>query len=727
MKKEKISLVFASIFLIICIFMTCNPIYVLAEIFSDDINEFISKKIETDMPEIKVGDVQVRAGKEITVPVVITKNSGIAGFSFEVNYDTSAMILKAISGGSVLRDGQISTNGNIVNWYTAENIFDDGTILNLTFEIAPNAPASFSEVGISLRDGKKNLVNENGIFVEAAYKTGNIEITKGIVGDVNGDDDITIADVVLLNIHVLGKTLLPDDKMMFADITGDEDITIADVIILNRHVLGEISLEATDITMFEGKSIAGSNMRIAVDDVKAIPGEQIDVPVRVSGNAGVAGFALSVNFPEGYTLNSITGGEILEGGTFTTNQNNCTWYTLNNIFTDGILMILHFTVGDNVQNGQIKVNVKDGKPNNLSDELGRTVPVVFTDGNITVASECEINGHKGGVATCISCAVCEVCGQEYGEKNPENHNEEIDEAVPATGASTGLTQGSHCKDCGKVLVKQKTVPVITTTTPVLVSAVSSVGGVRITWKESPKAEKYSVFRKTSASAKWTKIAVTSENKYLDKSVKGNIVYYYTVRCISNDGRRYMSGYNSTGKKVCYIAAPVINSLSNAILGVKVSWKSVSGASRYRVFRKESGESWKKIGDTSGSTYTDKGAKSGVVYSYTIRCISTNGKTYISGYYSAGKSIIRLSSPKLLNATSAKGKVVIKWSSVSGAEGYYVYRKTGSSGWERIGTATKCQFTDETIKKGRKYKYIIRAYRGNILSSYDSSGISATAK
>lgn len=77
---------------------------------------------------------------------------------------------------------------------------------------------------------------------------------------------------------------------------------------------------------------------------------------------------------------------------------------------------------------------------------------------LEVGKEIPALGHKGGTATCSSKAVCEVCGKEYGELNPDNHSNIVtDEAVPATCIKTGLTDGSHCGDCGKVIVEQQIV------------------------------------------------------------------------------------------------------------------------------------------------------------------------------------------------------------------------------------------------------------------------------
>lgn len=58
--------------------------------------------------------------------------------------------------------------------------------------------------------------------------------------------------------------------------------------------------------------------------------------------------------------------------------------------------------------------------------------------------------HTGGEATCAKRAICEVCGVEYGNVNPNNHiNTEIRNAVEATCTQDGYTGDTYCKDCGE--------------------------------------------------------------------------------------------------------------------------------------------------------------------------------------------------------------------------------------------------------------------------------------
>ena len=67
---------------------------------------------------------------------------------------------------------------------------------------------------------------------------------------------------------------------------------------------------------------------------------------------------------------------------------------------------------------------------------------------------CDVCGatlseHTGGEATCTNKAVCEYCGEEYGELDSSNHNLEKVPAKAATVTETGNKEYWHCKDCGK--------------------------------------------------------------------------------------------------------------------------------------------------------------------------------------------------------------------------------------------------------------------------------------
>ena len=75
-----------------------------------------------------------------------------------------------------------------------------------------------------------------------------------------------------------------------------------------------------------------------------------------------------------------------------------------------------------------------------------------------VDSDCETEGSYNSV---VYCSVCEVkLSSEAKVVEKKEHTPVADAAVPATCKDTGLTEGSHCSVCNKILVEQTIAPVL---------------------------------------------------------------------------------------------------------------------------------------------------------------------------------------------------------------------------------------------------------------------------
>ncbi len=95
---------------------------------------------------------------------------------------------------------------------------------------------------------------------------------------------------------------------------------------------------------------------------------------------------------------------------------------------------------DGIEDYQYLTMYQDLVGKEKTDEMIRTVTTSvakynadgdnFLDTKIALGSAIEreltppCTEHKGGTATCVAKAVCEVCGREYGEVNPQNHHVE---------------------------------------------------------------------------------------------------------------------------------------------------------------------------------------------------------------------------------------------------------------------------------------------------------------
>ena len=63
-------------------------------------------------------------------------------------------------------------------------------------------------------------------------------------------------------------------------------------------------------------------------------------------------------------------------------------------------------------------------------------------------------------------------------------------------------------------------------------------------------------------------------------------------------------------------------------------------------------------------------------------------------------------------TKKSGNAVLKWKKVSGVSGYIVFRKTGSGRFTQIAklSPSKTTYTNKSVKKGKKYQYIVVSYK-----------------
>lgn len=205
--------------------------------------------------------------------------------------------------------------------------------------------------------------------------------------------------------------------------------------------------------------------------------------------------------------------------------------------------------------------------------------------------------------------------------------------------------------------------------PTISKLENTSSGIKLTWNKIAGVYGYRLYRKTSTG--WKRFKDTTATSFTDSAVSANQTKTYTIRCIDKDGKT-VSGFNSKGWSKKYTAStPSISKLENTSGGIKLSWNKVTGAYGYRLYRKTS-SGWKRIKDTTATTYTDSAVKSGRTETYTIRCIDRNGKT-VSGYNSKGWSKKYVYNPPKsikLNKTSAyigkKESVTLKYTLSAGS-------------------------------------------------------------
>ena len=266
----------------------------------------------------------------------------------------------------------------------------------------------------------------------------------------------------------------------------------------------------------------------------------------------------------------------------------------------------------------------------------------------------------------------------------------------------------------------------TATTPKITKLTNTSKGVSVTWNKIAGVYGYRLYQKTSNG--WKRIKDTTATSFTDSAVSANQTKIYTIRCIDKNGKT-VSGFNSKGWSKKYTATtPKITKLTNTSKGVSVTWNKIAGVYGYRLYQKTS-NGWKRIKDTTATSFTDSAVSANQTKIYTIRCIDKNGKT-VSGFNSKGWSKkYTATTPKITKLTNTSKGVSVTWNKIAGAYGYRLYRKYDGGSWTKVKDTTSTSFTDSGAKKGKKVTYTVRCIdrKGKTVSGFNSKGWSITRK
>lgn len=280
----------------------------------------------------------------------------------------------------------------------------------------------------------------------------------------------------------------------------------------------------------------------------------------------------------------------------------------------------------------------------------------------------------------------------------------------------------------------------------------NASSVKVTWNKSENAQGYYIDRK-AADGTFVNVGKVSGTvtTYTDTTPGMNVgdTYYYRVQACATSAveadKEVVSIPNEIGVAVRVLpAAPQIVSLENvSTTKLKLTWKKSDEADGYRVYQIENGK-LKKVKDIKNpdtTSLTIKKLSCGYTYQYCVEVFKKNavGANIYSEESKKIKAKVRPAVPQLVSVKSIKAtENQVKWKKVSGAYGYYVYRKEkGSSSWRKIANVkngSAVTYNDTKAVTGKKYIYTVKAYAKakvngktkTISGQYDKKGISGTA-
>ena len=258
------------------------------------------------------------------------------------------------------------------------------------------------------------------------------------------------------------------------------------------------------------------------------------------------------------------------------------------------------------------------------------------------------------------------------------------------------------------------------------------GRPTLTWKAVTGAAKYEVYRARSKDGTYTKYSTTTGTSYTNTSyIENGNTYYYKVRALDANGT---AGAWSSIVSVTYkqtLSAPTVTGGNDSQGRPTLTWKVVTGAAKYEVYRarSRSGE-YIKYSTVTGTSYTNISyIENGNTYYYKVRALDANGT---AGAWSSVVSVTykqTLPAPTVTGGNDSQGRPTLKWNAVSGAAKYEVYRARSKDGdYIKYSTVTGTSYTNISyIEDGNTYYYKVRALKSDGTAGAWSSIVSVTYK
>lgn len=241
--------------------------------------------------------------------------------------------------------------------------------------------------------------------------------------------------------------------------------------------------------------------------------------------------------------------------------------------------------------------------------------------------------------------------------------------------------------------------------------------IQIKWNSSMPSAYYRIYRKTNGGS-WEVLqkAYYGGTTYMDTTAVSGNDYEYTVRAFINTAQGVATSAYYSGKKVDYVASPVLNAVNAVDNGLEITWNEAVGATAYTVYRRplDKSSGWANVGKVDADTlsFVDETAESTGTYLYTVR---SEGATSRGSYNSKGVEYLVLQKP-LVTVIETDTGVNITWDVVSNASKYEVCYRINGGEWVKAADVYGRSY-NMSVNYCGEYEFTVRAVRKNVFSEY----------
>ena len=334
---------------------------------------------DTDYSQIDntlyIENVEASAGGQVQLSVKMKNTIAVQGYQFDLylpdgvtvatDEDGFAMVELSTArttarktdyfDSSFLPDGHLRVMCGSTKGYTFDG--EDGEVAVVTVNLS--ADMEEGEYPVILKDVV--LTDAGSVSYETDYLKSTLVISSYILGDVNADKKINVTDFIAVANHILGNT--PEVFIhKAADVNFDNKINVSDFIgIANMILSGAGTANSNSTQMQQAPRLVANVMptdidaldnAIYIEPVTATPGTQQVLSVKMKNATEVAGFEFNLQLPDGITIATEDGFNLVELSTERTTAKKTNYFD-SEMQADGTLKVLCGTSARNPDTGKL--------------------------------------------------------------------------------------------------------------------------------------------------------------------------------------------------------------------------------------------------------------------------------------------------------------------------------------------------------------------------------------
>lgn len=130
-----------------------------------------------------------------------------------------------------------------------------------------------------------------------------------------------------------------------------------------------ILIFALSVTAFAAKA------EVYAEKVKAMVGDEVNIPFIISNNPGMMGFKVTVNYPKEFSSPKVVGGEVIAGGMLndsivdsTDGSFDIVWTGNENTVLNGTVFTLRFDVSAEMELGEYEIGIKYSQADTFNEK-----------------------------------------------------------------------------------------------------------------------------------------------------------------------------------------------------------------------------------------------------------------------------------------------------------------------------------------------------------------------